>query len=232
MLLIVNPRSGMLARGMCPELLGEKLRARGLDVSERMTAAPGDAGSLAREGARQRYEAVVVAGGDGTVREAINGLAGTQVPLGIIPTGTGNVLRRRLGLPSDADAACDVIQARRLRRFDLGLASGRHFILHAGVGHDANVVRRVRPWLKAAMGQWAFALPMVSTILRKQQWQMRVRVDDQTWEGRAWAVIVANSSSYAWKLKLVPDARADDRLVGDTPLAGVAVPAALNLIVP
>jgi len=209
-LLVANPASRKLMRGMSIESLADRLRGPDLEVTHRVTTAPAEAGALARNAAAEGVDMVVVAGGDGTIREAVDGLAGSGVPLGVIPTGAGNVLRRHLGLPSGVDAACDVINAGRTRRFDLGRAGDRHFILHAGVGHDANVVRRVPPRLKAAVGQLAFVATMVTTLLKKQQWQMRVTVDDATWEGRAWAVIVANSSSYAWRMKLVPHAHADD----------------------
>jgi YegS/Rv2252/BmrU family lipid kinase len=209
-LLIANPASRKLMRGLRVESLVAKLRGPGVEVTPQVTATPGEATALARHAAAEGFDRVVVAGGDGTIRAAVDGLAGSDVPLGIIPTGTGNVLRRHLGIPASVEAACDVINARRTQRFDLGRAGDRHFILHAGAGHDANVVRRVPARLKAAIGQLAFVGTMVSTLAKQQQWQMHVRVDDAEWEGRAWAAIVANSSSYAWKMRLVPHARTDD----------------------
>jgi len=212
-LLIANPASRKLMRGLRVEALVKKLRGPGLEVTSRVTSTPGEAGIFASDAAVEGFDTVVVAGGDGTIREAMDGLAESNVPLGIIPTGTGNVLRRHLGIPSDVEAACEVIKAARTRRFDLSRAGERHFILHAGVGHDANVVRRVPAPLKAALGEAAFVGTMVSTLAKEQPWRMHVRVDDAEWEGRAWAVIVANSSSYAWKMKLVPHARTDDGML-------------------
>jgi diacylglycerol kinase (ATP) len=212
-LLVANPASRKLKRGLNVESLAEKLRGPELEVTPRVTSAPGEASDLARDADDEGFDIVVVAGGDGTIREVIDGLAGGALPLGIIPTGTGNVLRRHLGIPSKIDAACDVIKAGRARPFDVCRAGERHFILHAGVGHDANVVRRVPAPMKAALGELAFVGTMVSTVFAEQKWQMHVRVDDTTWKGDAWAVIVANSSSYAWKMRLVPHAQTDDGML-------------------
>ena len=210
---IANPASRLFLRGLRVESVVDRLRAAGFDVVARVTSASGEAGVLACDAAAESYDVVVVAGGDGTIREAIDGLAGSDVPLGIIPTGTGNVLRRFLRLPRSVDGACEVIRRGRTQRLDLGRAGGRHFVLHASVGHDANVVRRVPAPMKAALGELAFVGSILSTLVKVQRWRMRVRVDGDTWEGRAWAVIVANSSSYAWKLELLPHARTDDGLL-------------------
>ncbi|MGD8238218.1 MAG: diacylglycerol kinase family lipid kinase [Armatimonadota bacterium] len=212
-LLIANPASRKLMRGLQAESLAERLQGPDTDVTCRLTSAPGEASALACEAPSAGFDTVVVAGGDGTVREAVDGLVGTDVPLGIIPTGTGNVLRRHLRLPRSAEGACEVIKGGRTQRFDLGRGGGRHFVLHAGAGHDANVVRRVPAPMKAALGELAFVGAMVQVLAREQQWRMHVRVDDAEWEGRAWAVIVANSSSYAWRMRLVPHARTDDGLL-------------------
>ncbi|MGH3085876.1 MAG: diacylglycerol/lipid kinase family protein [Rubrobacteraceae bacterium] len=105
---------------------------------------------------------VVAAGGDGTVNEVINGLH-TDATLGILPTGTANVLARELGLPLDVDKACRRIVEGKIIRMDLGIARDeagveRKFSCMAGIGFDANVVRSVPDTLKKNLGAMAFAL--------------------------------------------------------------------------
>ncbi|MGH9861303.1 MAG: diacylglycerol/lipid kinase family protein, partial [Candidatus Acidiferrales bacterium] len=106
---------------------------------------------------------VVASGGDGTVNEVVNGLAGSQVPLGILPAGTANVLAKELALPWDVHEAARLLTSSRLQRIALGAAvsdsardAPRYFISLAGAGSDGEMVRAVNPALKKLTGQWAY----------------------------------------------------------------------------
>lgn len=141
------------------------------DVSLAETSRPGHATRLAQSAANDGYGLVVVLGGDGTVNEAANGLAGTDTALATLPGGSTNVLARILGLPDDpADAALvllDAIEAGSIHRIGLGAVEGRYFLFHCGVGFDAAVVEQVEargPWKRwaghplfvwAALDTWA-----------------------------------------------------------------------------
>src|SRR5207245_6125874 len=102
---------------------------------------------LCREAAREGYDVVVAFGGDGTVNEAANGLAGSETPLTCLPGGSTNVYCRILGIPTDVVDATEhllgLADAWRPREVDLGTVNGRHFVFAAGVGLDASVVERV-----------------------------------------------------------------------------------------
>jgi diacylglycerol kinase (ATP) len=184
-----------------------------------VTTARGEATAAARRAAEQGVERVVAAAGDGTVREVIDGLAGSQVPLAIIPLGTGNVLARELKLPLDSwrprglQRSLDVIRAGHVRAVDLGSGNGNLFVLMAGVGFDAAVVRGVRPHWKDRLGSWAYLLAIAETLASARPARFRVHGDGGGFEGKAWAVVVGNAASYAWKLHLGPNAKMDDGLL-------------------
>jgi len=153
--LISNPKTGRYASRRRPvEELAAQLESLGVKVDVRLTQGPGDATEIAARAARNGSSDVIVAGGDGTINEAIQGLAGTKARLAIIPRGTGNVLARELGLPLDDEQALRIAAQGKSRQIYLGLAidentnESRYFILMAGIGLDASVVKRVQPSLK------------------------------------------------------------------------------------
>jgi len=127
---------------------------------------------LCREAARDQYDVVVAFGGDGTVNEAANGLAGSRTPLTCLPGGRANVYCRMLGIPLDVvDATEHLLRMAddwRPRRVDLGYAGERNFLFSAGVGLDAGVVERVdaHPDLKQRFGEWYYAVTAVRTFAR------------------------------------------------------------------
>jgi YegS/Rv2252/BmrU family lipid kinase len=161
--LIYNPNAGRGRDAARPvETFCAGARREGLEVSVRPTAGPDDAARLAAEAAAAGATDVVVRGGDGTVHEAIQGLAGTRARVQVWPAGTANVLARQLGLPRGAGEAAEVFARGRSRRITLGAATNertgarRYFFMMAGVGLDASVVRSVRPRLKRRVGEAAF----------------------------------------------------------------------------
>ena len=99
------------------------LAAAGIDAEPQPTQSPGAATELARRAVERRRQLVIVCGGDGTVNEAVNGLAGSQVPLAVLPAGTANVLAKELGIPRNIPRAAALIPRSSLRRIALGLAA-------------------------------------------------------------------------------------------------------------
>ncbi|WP_320671694.1 diacylglycerol/lipid kinase family protein [Patulibacter defluvii] len=137
------------------------------------TEAPGHATELARRAVADGVDAVVTLGGDGTVNEVANGLAGSGVPLVPLPGGATNVYHRLIGMPADLVDATEHVLALadrwQPRAVDLGRIGDRWFTFAAGIGLDADVVKRVdaRPRLKARFGPWFFATVAVATFLRR-----------------------------------------------------------------
>src|ERR671920_2484483 len=158
MLVIVNPYASTVSDRL-KNLVVYALQGR-YEVEAIDTQAKAHATELCREAADEGYDVVVAFGGDGTVNEAANGLAGSDTPLSALPGGSTNVYCRTLGIPEDVvDATEHLLRMAddfEPRRVDMGRVNGRHFVFSAGIGLDASVVERVdsHPKLKARFGEW------------------------------------------------------------------------------
>lgn len=123
------------------------------------TTCVGEAEIFARRAAQEGYARVVAAGGDGTINEVVNGLAGTSAALGLLPMGTMNVFATELGLPSgDLDACWRIIQAGHAREVDLPSANGKHFVQLAGIGLDAQAVKETSIAFKRNFGPLSYLI--------------------------------------------------------------------------
>lgn len=154
-MLIVNPSaSSVTARG---RVLINRALSADHEVTLCQTTRRGHATRLAQGAADEGYDAVVVLGGDGTLNEAANGLAGSTTALATLPGGSTNVFARTLGLPDDPLEATtlilDALAERSIRRIGLGTVNGRHFLFHVGIGFDAAVVADVER--RGSLKRWA-----------------------------------------------------------------------------
>jgi diacylglycerol kinase (ATP) len=212
-LLIVNPAAGSGKPLEFLELLKHTLApVVGAVV---VTQGAGEAERAAHSAKENGFEAVLVAGGDGTINEAVNGLLtaeGNSLPLGLVPLGTQNVLAHELGLPtSDLEATLAVFQAGRIRQIDVGQAGSRYFVLMAGFGFDAQVVQEVLQPVKALLGPAAYAFATVGALATCRSTVIRLRLDGEEVRSEAFLVVVANAASYAYRqIKLAPFAALDD----------------------
>jgi len=138
------------------------LEARGISVSAVSTTGPGTAADLARCAIDQGADLILVAGGDGTINEALNGMVHSEVPLGILPGGTANVLATELGLGKTMERAAATFAEWIPERLAVGSLQGnsdegpRHFLLMAGAGLDADIVYHLSLRVKAALGKAAY----------------------------------------------------------------------------
>jgi diacylglycerol kinase family enzyme len=159
-LLVYNPNATTTTPAVTDAITTALAKDLKLDVEA--TKRRDHAGFLAAGAAHEGYEVVIALGGDGTVNEVLQGIAGTDVRLAIIPGGSTNVWARNLGLPNDAVAATasilDALRMRSERTLNLGRANGRYFGVNAGFGYDAEVVRFVeqRHRLKKTVRQASF----------------------------------------------------------------------------
>jgi diacylglycerol kinase (ATP) len=180
--LIYNPAAGALRRNP-GRILQRTIAALALgDIAPRPlpTSAPGHADSLAREAVRQGADLVLVLGGDGTINEVVQGLIDSNVPLGVLPGGTANVLAMELGLGSRLEAAAKRLAAFEPRPVALGRITGsfgsRYFLLMAGAGLDANIVYEVSAGLKNAVGKLAYWVAGFAHFFKHVE-QLDVRID-------------------------------------------------------
>lgn len=208
---IYNPRSGGGQFRRDIPLIIALLRSLGLGVEERPTEAAGHGMELAREAVAAGCDAVCAIGGDGTVNEAINGIAETDVPLMVIPTGTVNVLALELGIPLEPADACQTAARGQVSWIDLGKAGERYFSLMAGVGLDAMVVSSMNPTLKRTLREAAFAVKGVATFFRNDFPLIRVETAEQTVDG--YFAVFGNSSNYGGAFKITPMASMRDGLL-------------------
>jgi diacylglycerol kinase family enzyme len=170
MLIVVNPYATTVSDRL-KNLVVYALQAR-YEVEAVDTEAAEHAIAIGREARNGGYDIVVAFGGDGTLNEVVNGLAGTDVPVSVLPGGSTNVVCRTLGIPNDVvDATEHLIGLAddfHPRKIDLGRCNGRHFVFACGVGLDATVVKRVdaHPRLKARARQWYYAWAAVTAFYR------------------------------------------------------------------
>lgn len=211
--LVVNPAAGPgWRRGRTRSVIAAARRhLPGLSVWP--TGGPGDATRLAAQAAEKGMGTLLVAGGDGTIHEAIQGLAGTDTCLGPLPTGTANVLCREAGLPTSPLPALERLIAGRPRRVTLGRvatpdpATERWFVLMVGVGLDAAIVADVRGGPKYALGAGAYFLQGAATGLRYRYAPLTVKVHGETLTGTT--AVIANARNYAGSFILAPEGGLD-----------------------
>jgi diacylglycerol kinase (ATP) len=201
-LLVANLQSGAgrSRKALVPVI--EELARAGIRAEVHVTRGPWDAAEAAR-GAVGRHPLLVVAGGDGTVNEVLNGAAGSDLPVGLVPTGTHNVLAHELGIPSDPIEAARVVCRGHSRVLDLGRANDRYFILWTGIGFDAQVASRVKPGVKKVLGSAAFVLAALEEVLTYDPQPIRVRVDSAE-EKVGYFVVVGNAKHYTRFVELTP----------------------------
>jgi len=208
---VFNPASGAGTYKRDFPLIISSLRALGIDIVEMATEHEGHATELARAAVAEGFEAVIAIGGDGTVNEVVNGLAGSEVPLAIIPTGTVNVLALELGIPLDPPDACKALVKGTISWIDLGLAGDRYFALMAGIGVDAAVIASMTPALKRTLREAAFFVQGVATFLTHEDPMLRVVADEAVMEG--YFVVIGNSANYGGVFGITPLADMRDGLL-------------------
>ena len=214
--LISNPKTGRYgSRRLRPiQDVASQLRSLGLEVDLKLTAGPGEATEIAARAARNGSSDVIVAGGDGTINEAIQGMAGSKARLAIIPRGTANVLARELKLPLNDEHATAVVARGNSRRIHLGLAidqatgARRYFVLMAGIGLDASVVRRVQPRLKKRIGKGAFWLSGLSHLADWKPSPFTLEIEGRSYTGTFAAI--GKASRYGGDLSITPGARLEE----------------------
>jgi diacylglycerol kinase (ATP) len=208
-LIIVNPAAGR-ARSV-ERRLGRfvaALEGQGCRVVlRRAGASVGEVERLARE-AEPVFEAIVAAGGDGTVNAVVNGLAGRPLPVGVLPVGTANVLAREIGLPRDPEALAAIIADGPACPVWPGRIGGRAFVMMASAGFDSEIVAALDPALKERAGRLAFVWAFLVRLWHYRACELIVRADGI--DHRAGGVIAAKGRHYAGPFVVAPHASLTD----------------------
>jgi YegS/Rv2252/BmrU family lipid kinase len=201
-LIILNPAArSERAKGTLKEI--EKLPR----ATMRVTKKAGDARELAAWAVANGFRTVVAAGGDGTINEVVNGLAGSDVALGVLPVGTMNVFAAELGLPGDLKGAWQVIREGFTRRIDLARANDHYFVQLAGVGLDAQALEMTTWEAKRQLGPLSYLVSAAQIAARKPP-KLTVEAEGEKREGSF--VLVGNGRYYGTKLAFFKDAKLND----------------------
>lgn len=205
---ILNPA----ARGERAQRLQASLEKLTHSAVLRSTARCGDAELLARSAVKEGFKTIVAAGGDGTVNEVVNGIAGTDAALGLLPLGTMNVFATELGLPaSDLRRCWEIIQEARVRRIDLPSANGKHFVQLAGVGFDAQVVKETSRTFKRSFGPLSYIVSAAQIAARTPP-ELRIESENALTEEGSF-VLVGNGRLYGGPFPFFKHAALDDGLL-------------------
>lgn len=225
--LLVNPTAG---KGRAAKVVGavtEKLRAAGSNVAILVGKDANDAQALARQAVADGVDAVVALGGDGMVHLALNVVAGTGTPLGIIPAGTGNDLANTLGLPSKDPVAAAAVLAGKLatggRPMDAVRVGDKWFGCVLGAGFDSRVNDRANR-MSWPRGRMRYNLAILGELRVFKPLPFVLDLDGERWETEAMLVAVGNAKSYGAGMKVTPDAEVDDGLVDVQVLGPVSKP--------
>jgi diacylglycerol kinase (ATP) len=211
--LLVNPAAGggRGARLVAP-VVGRLERA-GLHVRRLGGASGLEAEELARKAVADGTDALVALGGDGLVHLALQAVAGTRVPLGIIPAGTGNDIARAVGVPlADPLAAADIVAAGHTQAIDAGRSGSRWFAGVVGAGFDSAVNERANRMSRLS-GRYKYDLAILTVLRTFQPIPFTLELDGETWQTRAMLVAVGNGRSYGGGMLVTPDAKLDDGLL-------------------
>lgn len=210
--IIFNPASGTQDAAARRALLEAAAHAAGLTCALSETDRDCGALPLARKAVADGMERVLVSGGDGSMMEAANALAGSGVALAVLPGGTGNLLAMNLGLPLDCEAAVQAALTAAARPLDIGWANGTVFLIMAGMGLDARMVRDAGRAAKQRLGVLAYIMAVLHNVGRPPI-RYAIRLDGRRFHRRAKTVLVANMGRITGGVELVPGSDPEDGLL-------------------
>ena len=204
---MVNPgsRSGAQAIG----LAGARLSSAGFDLVLSAPCSRHEVGPWI-EAHAEGAQAIVVAGGDGSLNAVAEAVVKTKLPLGIIPAGTANDLARSLGLPTDMELAADVIAAGHRKQIDVGDVNGHKFFNVASVGLSADLARELSGEIKRKFGRLGYALTAAKVLGRARPFRASIVSEDGTVRVRTMQIAVGNGRYYGGGLAVEQTAEIDD----------------------
>jgi YegS/Rv2252/BmrU family lipid kinase len=190
----------------------ETLENAGLEVLWLETTPEEPGQGLTAKAVAEGVDLVMAQGGDGTVMACVTGLAETEVPLGVLPGGTGNLLATNFDIPSDLEGAVEVALEGDRVRLDVAAMGDDRFVVMGGIGFDAAMLRDADPRLKERLGAVAYVLSGFKH-LRRRVTRFRLRLDDRRIDRIGQGVLIGNLGRLQGGLPVMPDARPDDGLL-------------------
>ena len=200
-MVIINPTSGGEQALNYKEKIENKAKEYFEVVETRITEKALDATHFAEEAAKEKYEAVIVFGGDGTVNEVISGIAEKEyIPkLGIIPGGTGNLITKLVQIDQDIDKAIEGLDFNLTNKIDIGKANDHYFGYIFSVGSLPEAIHNVEIEDKTKFGMFAYAINTVKSVIRDEVFNIKVETENGNYEGEASQVLVLLSNYFSDK---------------------------------
>ena len=202
--LIFNPAAGSFSNGKFRDIERHFHKA-GQKIVLHPTAHAGHAEEIARSLSKKKHATLVACGGDGTLNEVVNGAAGSEAVVGLIPMGTANVVALECGISRNIAKACDVILHGKIIPVNLGKIKNRYFVFNASVGVDSFAVAHVNPRVKRLIGRGAYFLSALPHLRKTARHPLQVILDKKH-SIQSYGLIVNTVRFYGGKYKLFPDA--------------------------
>ena len=189
------------------------LRAAGWEIELQLTKEAGDASRLAQRAVTQKIDVVIAAGGDGTINEVIQALAGSETALGVLPLGTVNVWARETNIPLDLAGAREILLHGATRCIDLGKVNNRYFLLMVGIGFDAVVTQAIEKKPVKRLGVLGYLLVGTWLGLGYESFRAYLTINGRMLKKNALQIVVGNTQLYAGAIKYTWQAKCDDGLL-------------------
>ena len=200
-MVIINPTSGGEQALNYKEKIENKVKEYFEVVETRITEKALDATHFAEEAAKEKYEAVIVFGGDGTVNEVISGIAEKEyIPkLGIIPGGIGNLITKLVQIDQDIDKAIEGLDFNLTNKIDIGKANDHYFGYIFSVGSLPEAIHNVEIEDKTKFGMFAYAINTVKSVIRDEVFNIKIETENGNYEGEASQLLVLLSNYFSDK---------------------------------
>ncbi|MBN2065116.1 MAG: NAD(+)/NADH kinase [Sedimentisphaerales bacterium] len=208
--MIINPKSGSNLRVRSLKMLRDHLLQRGDEVVISLTRSLEHAAELTCKAIAEKFDVIMIAGGDGSVRTVLEAAAGSEVPILIIPTGTENLLACELGLDGSVKTSISALDSGKVRKIDLGRVNGRHFIAVVGLGFDAQVVKYVHHKRSGHITPLDYLWPLARTFWSYKFVSLHIIADGKDICDQPALAYVSNIGRYAIGIGIAPEADCGD----------------------
>lgn len=209
---IVNPVAGKGKGQKVVSIIKKYLTKNNIEFLIKYSLEPNHATTLAKEAVHMKATKVIAVGGDGTIQEVVDGLAYKNIPLGIIPIGTGNDFSKNLPTYKNIYETLDKIIEGNILDVDLINISGKYFLNISSIGIDAEVVRGSKD-LKKTFGSFSYLASVFNNIFTYKSIQAKIKIDDLKLRGKYTLIAVANGKYYGGAFKIAPSASINDGLI-------------------
>ena len=211
---IINPVAGAGRASKAFDIIENSLTPKGIDYEYDVSLYPGHAIELTRAALARGEKCIVSVGGDGTLREVAQVMAGTGAALGIVPSGTGNDFAKALGIPmNDAEAALNTLLKGKILPTDAGLANDNFFVNVAGFGFDADTVANTDSFKKKFHGMVPYMLGVIRTLLRLRTLDLKVTANGETFQVKSIMFDAANGTHFGGGMNVAPLADTSDGML-------------------